>query len=567
MAVVAEGASGTFFDQFGKLRYDLSLEFSMAAAKGLGDKRQIPSALLVGASPDWNQAQLTWKEATDFPSNLLRCETLILLPEPFTKDAQIAILKYLRDAVPAQARPRVFWIINRFSIDEAGDLLNVGRLYELPPGDISVAPSAGARPEPEFIAYGVMLKSHSQPITVGTLPGRRLAILAAGDVRGDVFLLPEVRPLTSYLAMRFRRSIALLVCAVLIFVLGVSARVLIPPRRDSAQKNLVESTKRFRDFELSFEDSVEKSRRPPHMLVSGLLGRMSDDFNAKKDISVPLLAGDLRGTYLQGKQDPSETATIQDVLWSSAILYLQELDFGTSRSFLYMFLDLSRSYHSTFNITEWFTREQERTLAQVLKREFESGRIFSLCQDENSDAFDWAVGVSDDEPQVDVARRKKNANTFCPRWSSNPNRPKAPDYRELAVLQRLRTGKLVTKSRPKICDVADIECLYLDRMSSLTGDPKASSIAAALQFASSRCSYLSDDAVANVLYAAKEEKTIRTQELVKALACADRLRGDFNRIISDLIGQMECSYLTGEPSKVVGVAGSLVDDLRKRCFP
>jgi hypothetical protein len=273
---------------------------------------------------------------------------------------------------------------------------------------------------------------------------------------------------------------------------------------------------------------------------------------------------------------------ITKTLYQTAVEYLYELDMHEAQMRNELYLAVSQALlRGADNETE-LGPQRIRTLSYILRREFKSGRIHNLCDDPDAvqDSFaglygDWAYELPESSVTGLASRRAPNLSKNC----------KESEFQEIVDYRMVKDLSLSSNHFQELCKMFPIECNYVKLRDFLNTNTSTliqkNHVERTLSFASN-CSYLSDDALYLLLRASYGSfnssvgrqynfipSSMQAEDLWPVLRCAEKLQGDMNTLLEQLLDKMPCGLLNMSNASFNSAPKELklVEKVISRCKP
>lgn len=294
-------------------------------------------------------------------------------------------------------------------------------------------------------------------------------------------------------------------------------------------------------------------------------------------LDIAFLAGDLVSLQKIAEEATDDYAIsaivnwqLPDVLWQTAIESLYEGNFRRAR--IYASLYLAEHYQAArrIDVREAVGKKIQRsvTMAHIMRREFKSGRILSLCRNlDYADAFGASLYKMPGRlPGLDERRRIFEAK-FC----AETEFPRLVNYNAIRTLGVLNARSLTNEppaDHEEACSIAPVECEYMRLRAAASEKPSSDAVYELLHFAS-KCTYLSDDAIADAIEgmmeiaAADGDASVRFESLSKAMLCVSTSSDEFLSVTTKLDEVFRCIWIDwGEWS---GPTNPLLAPIEAKC--
>jgi hypothetical protein len=568
---------------------------------------------------------ITWADVPDSVPSTFQYSTILVIPGPDSAELQESLRDLLRSEL--KGRPsggsRVLWVLNAHSIDSVATDFNLGTLVPLRDLDTGSVRSLipGLCVAQDQLHYGIDgLSVKAVELGYWERNDRRSHIpLAASSSDRRWFLVP---PAESYEWIEVRSTLGpspiFSALAVFILLLGIvwlgaisalnsqeeyassvrelgNVRLLPIPPAD------IELDERWINPDAHMASRVlEENRDELARIVSQLdpaltpyeLWKKSNfqEESAFRYYYLSVLVGDLVSAYRIVREYPAQSwykarlrRALTQTMWQTSVEYLYELNLEEARFRNEAYLAGSQHLLKKAEGQSELTPQRIRTLSYILHREFETGRIRSLCNDPDVVPVSfarlhsgyWASPLPSNTLPGLTTRRGLNKTKSC----ENGVPEKIADYR---LLQNLRSS---SQHSPELCSLFPLECDFVKLRDLLFNYPQTlitpKHAARTLEFASD-CSYLSDDALWMMLAASFGQQrygaarqyhfvpgSVEAVGLWPVLQCAENLQGDMNTMLGQAFDEMPCGLLnlsaaaqTGAPREI-----ALVEKVLAKCEP
>jgi hypothetical protein len=559
------------------------------------DADNLPTTLVIGADDITDARCVNWADVPKQLPSAFQYNTVLVVPGPNSAERQALLRDLLRAELGHRLSggTRVLWVLNAHCIPSIAADLGLGTLIELRALNSGSVHSLvhGLEVPRDRLHYGIDgLSVKALELAYWERPDHRSQIaVAAGSADRRWFLIP---PAASYMALTRRQGLgpSPVASAAAILVVLFALAAIVFDRTRATFEDYDRSVRLIGDVvwglplpEYDTGLSTTWSSPDAHMAIR-LLHERRDGFDSVIEqldpslspyeiarrhagseespetyLALAAIAGDLPAAYriatslpIDSWQKTSVQQLLTQSLWQTAVEQLHELDFDAAGERTRVYLDASGQVLQGAEYPSDLAPQRIRTLAYILEREHASGRIRSLCNDPDVipasfarlHTGSWAYSVPTGEPTGLAERRARNRVLGC-EGQTIP----AMDYRLLEDLG------VAERHSDALCSAFPLECEFVELRESLFG-AEAMVVTAdlshqVLDFAGD-CSYLSDDAVWVLLTAVEfarwEPGSVRGAELWPALACAEDLRGDMNRILEGQIEELPCELLSADAS-------------------
>ena len=553
-------------------------------------------------------------------------DSVVVYPEKGTADQQAVLIKNLGEQLALTRKtPTIVWILNEHSIAAVAESTGSGRLVALHAPQVSEVVSLLVDRESAQVYFGF------SQLALGAMPIAHLGILGKGRVivgavsPDEKWLLVPPTTIPQLTEWRKLQRARFTLAGMLLLPLILAALFLLLAQ----SRNAVQFSKAVSDlWSTPSAHSIASARllsamerewqgAEPRMVarilssesffglaeISSSLnpGRSSFDLFRRRAETVPpdayfdlaLISGDGGSAYriaqeLTSNDEEYQTgwitlARLTSTFWQTSIESLHELNLRRSEAYLQLYL--ATAYRvpdpSEFDYEDRFVPSRIKTLAQILQREFENGNVKSLCAKPgversfgrlNGPGLQQDYGYrlpSDDDIKGLRERRDFFGPKFCPK-----NRVfRQIDYDKLAILQRLNNRKALTiLESTQACQIAQLECEYMAIRRRLEPDHPDSNSAIRDMLAFARwCSYLSDDAVADVLDSIPYVISLRPHERIdvrsfdEACRCFNQVHSDYRGYILGHLDDAKCEWFDWENSEAEPLDFAGISQLQTKC--
>lgn len=549
--------------------------------------------LVIGSQQAGGESvHLSWNGLPESLPLIANFKRIVVIPSEGSADIQKRTLYALQDQISLMDNdpPQVTWILNYHSIPEVATSTGCGKL--VPIRSINGGRIESAMP----IAESAEIHFAFHDIDFGAIPFAQLIytgghrfVVGVVSPDGNWILTPSVGDqgesnLDWSLFQRVSRTFALAIFALALLITWSFVR--------SHNKNLrhykagIKYTSAFVPWGVrkTLENELSSNwrgadARAVNRLVSedldwllensSSLGLSASPYHlwqkaneeGEEDLwpylDIAFLAGDLESfqKIVNETTNEYELYTIVDwslpkVLWQTAVESLHEGNFRRTRIYASLYINDHYLASKRVDIRGALSTNTQKSisLAQIMRREFKSGRILSLCQNQGiSKSFGLASSrIPNDVPGLNERRR-----VFQEKFCGTTTIPQRVNYNALEQLSALNSrdpAQIVLTNKLEACSIAPAECEYMRLRAAISRAATPRSVDELLHFAS-QCSYLSDDAVVDVIdemsefEAGNKNIAIKFDSLAKAVLCVDSSSDELLSVKTRLDEFLRCNWI------------------------